>query len=116
MAQPSHPKKFAAFNFSMRIAWCADLILGGLALYAQQPGLETTAHGAGTTLFFVFGGLLGATALIAAAETAIFSLDKLDISQFRASKDFSARLIVQLLDRPNDSLVTMLMLNNFMNL
>jgi CBS domain containing-hemolysin-like protein len=60
-------------------------------------------------------GLLLGSGVVSAAETALFSLDKLDASQLRGERAFTSRWIVGLLDRPNDALVTVLILNNFIN-
>ena len=67
-------------------------------------------------LGLVFVGLLVCSGLISSSETALFSLDKLDLNRLRSSKRWYDRTIIRLLDRPNDTLVTILILNNFANI
>ena len=60
--------------------------------------------------------LLVCSGLVSSSETALFSLDKLDVSQVRKSTIWMDRVIMRLLERPNDTLVTILILNNFVNI
>jgi CBS domain containing-hemolysin-like protein len=98
----------------IRIVWIAILAGCGCMIHAATPG-SAGVGGAGS-LWVVLAGLLLASGLVSASETALFSLDKLDVSQLRGSRSLAARLTMRLLDRPNDTLVSILILNNFVNI
>lgn len=84
-------------------------------LYAAAP--DVAAEGVHTApLWMLLAGLLLCSGLISGSETALFSLDKVDLSQLRDRPGLTPRLVVRLLDRPNDTLITILILNNFVNI
>jgi putative hemolysin len=94
------------------------LVVGGAFLLGAPPPTAETAETASATLGFVaaFCILLLASGLVSSSETALFTLDKLDLSLMRGSPRWSERQIVRLLDRPNDTLITILILNNVVNI
>ncbi len=101
----------------IRFAATALLVLGGAALLRAQPAVSVTAAESGiwgvALLFLV---LLLCSGFVSASETALFSLDKLDLSMLRSDASWSNRLILRLVERPNDTLITILILNNFINI
>ena len=62
----------------------------------------------------IFMVLLGCSALISGAETALFSLSSTELEEEEA-KD-SSSIIVQLLKRPQKLLATILIANNLVNI
>lgn len=56
------------------------------------------------------------SAWISSAETALFSLSSPKVSAFRTDTDSQKRLIAELLSRPRDLLVTVFMVNTFVNI
>lgn len=54
--------------------------------------------------------------MLSASETALFSLSPLSLRAYRSSNNDRQRLIAQLMDRPRDCLVTILILNVLSNL
>ena len=81
------------------------------------PGAGVSSGGAAVwILAALFMGLLLASGLIAASETALFALDKIDISRMRNSTLWIDRWVVRLRDRANETLVTILLANNIINI
>ncbi len=68
------------------------------------------------TLILLLFFLLGASALLSASETALFSLSPLALRSYRNSDVKNQRLVASLMDRPRDVLVTILILNVLSNL
>ncbi len=64
-------------------------------------------------IFFVF--LLCASGTVSGSETAIFSLNKVDLVRARRKPTASSRALIGLLDHPNGTLTTLLVLNNLLN-
>lgn len=91
--------------------------LGTMLVYAEstQAIPATTLSEVRGYVIFFFAMLVG-SGLVSSTETALFSLDKLDISMMRSSTRWNDRAILKLLDRPNDTLITILVLNNFVNI
>ena len=85
---------------------------------AAATGSATASAGAalGRPAWVFFALLLAGSGVISASETALFSLDKLDLVHFKGSKRWTDRSILALLLRPNDTLITILTLNNLVNL
>lgn len=106
----------------LRLAVFAGLAAGGFLLVQAQGVPAAAPHGGGLPtnipwgLLALFVGLLVASALVSSSETALFSLDKLDINQMKNSGRWADRFIIRLLEQPNDTLVTILILNNFFNI
>jgi putative hemolysin len=94
------------------------LVIGGaVMLRAQSPAAETVGDPPPMVGFAIaFSLLLVASGLVSSSETALFSLDKVDLSLMRGSSRWSERQILRLLDRPNDTLITILILNNIVNI
>jgi len=67
-------------------------------------------------LFITFAILLILSAFAAGSETAIFSLNKLDVIQLRNQPSRSSQALIYLLDHPNGTLITLLTVNNFVNI
>jgi len=67
-------------------------------------------------LFFILIVLLCCSAFFSGSETAIFSLSRLDIHKLRESKSSSARRLVAALKRPRQTIVTILLGNEFVNI
>ncbi len=83
-----------------------------------EPGLTFTDT-LDTTL--IFGGLgifllLFCSAMLAAAEAALFSLSQDDLSKLAAENQQKANLISKLLQKPKKLLATILLANNFVNI
>ncbi|MEN6627296.1 MAG: hemolysin family protein [Candidatus Sumerlaeia bacterium] len=100
----------------MILILCA-VALGTVLLHAQPalPQTPTAAPPPRILGIFFFAMLIG-SGLMSACETALFSLDKLDISLMRGSHRWRERSILRLLDRPNDTLITILVINNVVNI
>jgi len=60
--------------------------------------------------------LIGGSAFLSASETSLFSLSSLSLRTYRSSADRKQRLIANLMDRPRDVLITLLILNVISNL
>jgi CBS domain containing-hemolysin-like protein len=60
--------------------------------------------------------LLCCSAFFSSSETTLFSLSKVDIYRFKESKDKSSRMVVSALKRPRETLVTILLGNEFVNI
>jgi CBS domain containing-hemolysin-like protein len=69
-----------------------------------------------SVLIFVLFVLLLGSAFFSAAETALFSLSPFSIRSYRESPNLKQRLVAQLMDRPRDCLVTILILNMLANI
>jgi CBS domain containing-hemolysin-like protein len=89
---------------------------GGWWIYARQGAGAPPADSSVPWLIALFTGLLVGSAFASSSEIAIFSLDKLDLSQLRNSRRWADRATLRLLDRPNDTLITILLINNFFNI
>ncbi len=59
---------------------------------------------------------LATSGFFSASETALFSLSPMKVRSFRTSSSKRSRLIANLLDRPNDLLITILMINVAINI
>lgn len=60
--------------------------------------------------------LIAGSAFLSASETSLFSLSSLSLRSYRTSTDRKQRLIANLMDRPRDVLITILVLNVISNL
>jgi CBS domain containing-hemolysin-like protein len=94
---------------------------GGWWLQTRASAQSLDAAGAagpalGWSAWVLFALLLAGSGLISASETALFSLDKLDLLRLRGSTRWTDRSILMLLLRPNDTLITILILNNLINI
>lgn len=101
------------------VALFAFVLLGGTLtepLFAQGAAadMESPARSE-AALLAVFFGLLLASAVTSGSETAIFSLNKLDLVRARARPSRTTRAVLYLLDHPNDTLTTLLVMNNGIN-
>lgn len=67
-------------------------------------------------LAFILCVLIICSACLSGSETALFSLSPLSLRSYRTSNDPKQRLIAQLMDRPRDVLVMILVLNVVSNL
>ena len=85
-------------------------------IYAQGPAVAARDTSTVVWTSLVFLGLLLGSAFASSSEISLFSLDKLDLSQLRNSSRWTDRAILRLLDRPNDTLITILAINNFFNI
>lgn len=65
--------------------------------------------------YILFAVLLSASAFFSGSETAIFSLSRLQIHRFRASSKLAMRQVVECLREPRQTLVTILLGNEFVN-
>ncbi len=78
--------------------------------------LLASLDGATIVKFAVLFILLLCSALISGAEVALFSLSQTDINEERESGTVRGNIIVQLLDKPQKLLATILVANNFINI
>lgn len=115
--QPIGQTRHGLARIVARAASVFILILVGTWLLpaGETASPATQSEGFLLHLAILFVALLGGSGLISSSETALFSLDKLDLSQLKNSRHMTDRIIVYLLDRPNDTLVTILIINNFLN-
>jgi CBS domain containing-hemolysin-like protein len=97
----------AAALFSTQ-AWGADSGAG------VSPGIGEGERSA-AFLLPLFALLLVMSGFVSGTETAIFSLDRLDVLQLKGHPSGLRWALVYLLDRPNDTLTTILILNNVVN-
>ena len=74
---------------------------GGWWIYAKGNGGGPPQTAMAAWLTVLFFGLLIGSAFSSSSEIALFSLDKLDLSQLRNSRKWTDRAILRLLDRPN---------------
>lgn len=93
------------------------LVLGGALLVhgAGPGGVPGEAASRLPMMVTTFVVLLFGSALVSSSETALFSLDKLDLSQLKNSASWFDRTVLRLLEAPNDTLITILILNNLIN-
>ncbi|MBI1784913.1 DUF21 domain-containing protein, partial [Candidatus Sumerlaeota bacterium] len=88
-------------------AWAAENTAGAMEAANARPV---------PVLLAVFAALLALAGFTAAAETAIFSLNKLDFVRIRNEKSKSARALAYLLDHPTNTLTTILVLSSFVSI
>lgn len=94
-----------------------SIALGTALIHAQATHPAPVASMANVRIYIAFFiVMLIGSGLVSSSETALFSLDKLDLSMMRSSERWNDRAILKLLDRPNDTLITILLLNNFVNI
>src|SRR6476620_7735353 len=67
-------------------------------------------------LFLLLVVLLAGTAFFSGAETALFSLSRHELAQFRRDKRRSHQLVAQLMERPRKVLLTLMIGNVTLNL
>lgn len=79
------------------------------------PGLLLESGRSSTTLWLLTAVLLMLSGFTSAAETAIFSLDRIDLLQLKTDQRGFRRALGLLLAKPNDTLTTILILNNLVN-
>ena len=103
---------------SLRGLVCGSAVLGGICIaslgWAADPS-PASPHGPGPVLPWVSLILLLFSGIVSGTETAIFSLDRLEILRAKGEKSPSARALSRLLENPNDALTTLLILNNSVN-
>jgi len=115
----SGEKRGVLYSWPARFIFIFALVTGcALVIQAQAAGDPDSEPWAANslTLVLLFMGLLVGSGLVSSCETALFSLDKLDVIKLRNSPRWVDLRIVHLLDRPNDTLVTILILNNLINI
>jgi len=76
----------------------------------------TTFNGIFTIKVIVLLFLLGGSALISAAEVALFGLSQTDLNEMQEKDSSRGKILVQLLDRPKKLLATILIANNAINI
>lgn len=67
------------------------------------------------TEVLIFFGLLVLSAFFSGSETAYFSLSKAQVRELRGRADGAARMVIRLLDRPRELLITILIGNTVVN-
>jgi CBS domain containing-hemolysin-like protein len=67
------------------------------------------------TTLLILGGLLALSALLSASETALFSLNRIQLRRFQGSRRGRDRLVVRLLEHPADLLAAILVANTLVN-
>lgn len=92
------------------------IVGGGWWIFAQGGAGALPEASTAWWKGLLFLGLLIGSAFGSSTEIALFSLDKLDLSQLRNSKRWTDRAILRLLGRPNDTLITILIINNAFNI
>ncbi len=118
--RPNDPQSlpFHAHRFLRLLLIFGSVILGTTLIHAQsidpQHAAAVAVHAHAYIAFFCV--MLIGSGLLSSSETALFSLDKLDLSLMRSSERWNDRTILRLLDRPNDTLITILVLNNVVNI
>jgi putative hemolysin len=75
-----------------------------------DPGARSAAG-----LLWTFAALLVLSGFVSGTETAIFSLDRIEVLHTKAAPGSLRRALAYLLERPNDTLTTILILNNVIN-
>ncbi len=78
--------------------------------------LFTTFSGIFTIKIIVLVVLLAGSALISAAEVAMFGLSQTDLNEMEEGNSSKSKLIVQLLEKPKKLLATILITNNAINI
>ncbi len=96
---------------TLALVWCGAFLVSTVSA-AEGAAAPVRSR---ASLYALFGLLLGLSGLVSATETAIFSLDKLDVAQLRQRGGRKSRALLYLLDHPNDALTTILVLNNLIN-
>jgi len=76
----------------------------------------TAFNGIFTIKVIVLFFLLGGSAMISAAEVALFGLSQTDVNEMQEKDSSRGNMIVQLLDRPKKLLATILIANNAINI
>ncbi|MEC8832215.1 MAG: DUF21 domain-containing protein, partial [Bacteroidota bacterium] len=76
----------------------------------------TTFSGIFTIKIIVLVLLLAGSALISAAEVALFGLSQTDVNEMNENDSSRSKLIVELLDKPQKLLATILITNNAINI
>lgn len=96
------------------------IVVGGIFLHSEigaEPLDPEQVRSTNITMLLVlFFGLLIGSGIVSSTETALFSLDKLDQSKMRGSTHWIDHAVIRLLNQANDTLVTILILNNFINI
>ena len=122
--EPDSSSAASAGGLAILRRFCSLLVLVSLGalfaspLWAAPEASDLASHGperAPVALIIVFLSLLLMSGLVSGSETAIFSLNKVDVLRVRKKHSASSRALLYLLDRPNDTLTTILVLNNFVN-
>lgn len=103
-----------------RLAWMGPLVavvaLLAAPVWSAAPETAAAAEAGRTTgLLPVFALLLIMSGFVSGSETAIFSLDRIDVLQLKNRHSGFRWALAYLLDRPNDTLTTILILNNVVN-
>jgi putative hemolysin len=113
------PLKGGPCYWLLRSIFILLIMLGGILL-VHAGSTRAVEQGIPSGMLWIIGGLVFILLLcsggISSSETALFSLDKLELSSLRNSQLWQDRLIVSLLDRANDTLITILILNNLINI
>lgn len=105
---------------SLRLVWMVPLVIAA-GLMAPPAWAAEAAGAAGEPtrtaglLLPVFALLLMISGFVSGTETAIFSLDRIDVLQIRREPHGLKWALAYLLDRPNDTLTTVLIFNNIVN-
>lgn len=87
-----------------------------LLLYLQAIDADLTASPSTLTVeFIIFGLMLLASAFVSGSEVALFSLDDGEIEYFRKKGDRPSTRVLYLLEHAESLLVTILILNNVIN-
>ncbi|KAB7528381.1 gliding motility-associated protein GldE [Flagellimonas olearia] len=76
----------------------------------------TTLNGIFTIKVIVLLFLLGGSALISAAEVALFGLSQTDLNEMQEKDSSKGKIVAQLLDKPKKLLATILIANNAINI
>lgn len=63
----------------------------------------------------IFAGLMGLSAFFSSSETSLFSLNPLELEQMRRARNPRTTLIEELLSKPRQLIVTILIGNEFVN-
>lgn len=104
-----------------RMVWMAPLVV--VVAFVAAPAWSADAGsaadlgeaGRGAGLLPLFALLLVMSGFVSGSETAIFSLDRIDVLQLKTHHTGFRWALAYLLDRPNDTLTTILILNNVVN-
>lgn len=103
---------FAVGSLAIRSGRGQDESALGTSAPAQDWGDASESVG---PYLLAFAILLGISAMASASETAIFSLTKIDVMQARKQSSRGSRALIYLLDHPNDTLTTILVLNTLVH-
>ena len=77
--------------------------------------LMVRPEGSVVIFMFIVVVLLLLSALISSAESAFFSLSPQETNQIKQENSSTSKLIIDLLNMPNELLATILITNNFLN-